>query len=157
VPVVVCVAFLLHAKAFQISLVHQAAKLQHEATPPVSYLWWSLLLGVGLVAWMFIECNWAGQIIVLVGMPVSCLAGVYASQLRALSQHHVQIDAPDLAVALLEPGVATTSRDSARDGLRDRSTTVYFDAEEGSLPRDTSGIESGGMSSGDNDEEFSGL
>ena len=106
---------------------------------------------------MFIECNWAGQIIVVVGMPVSCLAGAYASQLRALSQHHVQINAPDLAVALLEPGVETTSRDSARDGLWDRSTTVYFDAEEGSLPRDTSGLQSDRVGWGDNDEEFSRL
>ena len=88
----------------------------------------------------------------LVSMSVSCLAGAYASQLRALSQHHVQTNAPDLAVALLEPGVETTSHDSARDALRDRSTRVYFDTEEGSLPRDTSGLETG-----DIDEEYSGL
>ena len=38
-------------------------------------------------------------------------------RLRALSQHHVQINAPDLDVVLLEPGVETTSRDPARDAL----------------------------------------
>lgn len=79
VPVVVCVAFLLGAKAFQISLVHQAAKLQHEATPPASYFWCSLLLGVGFAAWMFIECNWAGQIIVLVGIPMSSRSLCFAT------------------------------------------------------------------------------
>merc|ERR1712086_390280 len=114
------------------------------------------------MGWMFIECNWAGQIIVLVGMPVSCLAGAYASQLRALSQHHVQINAPDLAVALLEPGAETTSRDSAREGFRDRSQTAYFDVEEGSLRRNTSGLESVDVSWADivildSDEEFSDL
>ena len=67
------------------------------------------------------------------------------------------MNAPDLAVALLEPGVETTSHDSARDGLRDRSKTVYFDAEDGLLPSDISGLKSGGVSSGDNDEEFFGL
>ena len=104
-----------------------------------------------------IECSWTGKVVVLVDMSVSCLTGAFAMQLRALSQHHVRIvqhhvRTNDLAVTLWEPGVATTSHDSARDALRDPSTTVYFDAKEGSLPRDTSGLESS-----DSGEEFSGL
>ena len=103
VPVVVCVAFVLHAKAFQISLEHQAAKLQHETMPPVSYLWCSLLLGAGLVMWMFVDSKWTGHILVCVGVPISCLVGAYASQVMAYFQRGWQVDAPDLAVALLEP------------------------------------------------------
>ena len=158
-PLVLCVAFLLHARAFQICLEHQEVKLRYEAIPPVGYLWWSLLLGAGLVAWMFVECDWAGHEFVLAGLPISCLVGGSFSHVKDRLKRCVQepINAPDLVVALLDPtsrmDSTMDSNDSVQCGLRDRSASVYFDAEEPSLA--DSAIENAMWDN--SEEEFSGL
>ena len=68
---VASIALALHALAFQFCASHQGAPLQHESSIACRYLWFSLLLGFAYVAWMYVECGWAGQIAVLVGVPVS--------------------------------------------------------------------------------------
>eukprot|EP00658_Telonema_sp_P-2_P081305 TRINITY_DN8299_c0_g6_i1.p1 TRINITY_DN8299_c0_g6~~TRINITY_DN8299_c0_g6_i1.p1 ORF type:complete len:507 (+),score=86.56 TRINITY_DN8299_c0_g6_i1:81-1601(+) len=72
---VTALAFWLHAIAFQVNVRHQGSSFNLEATPPVKYLWFSLLLGVALVAWMFVECGWAGRWLILVGMPAGAALG----------------------------------------------------------------------------------
>ena len=139
VPIILPVAstaLVLHAYAFQFCVSHQGASLQHEATIECRYLWFSLLLGAAYVAWMYVECAWAGQMVVLVGVPVSSLVGgVVMPQLLAALGHwrsKATIDLPGAAVALLESGGEDTGTATQLEQISDladtRSHTQYFDA-----------------------------
>ena len=104
---VTAAAMLLHGITFEICVQHQGAVLMHQARPPTQYLFVSLLLGVGLVLWMFAECGWAGSIMVYVGVPLSSMLGGLAPELlsyltRVRRNLGRRIDAPGLQVSLLE-------------------------------------------------------
>ena len=137
---VASVALALHAFAFQFCVSHQGASLQHEATIECRYLWFSLLLGAAYVAWMYVECAWAGQMVVLVGVPVSSLVGgvVGPHLLAALGywRSEATINLPGGAVALLDSSgddKDTTTQLEQISGLADtriRNDTAYLDTSE---------------------------
>ena len=84
IPVLVPVtaaAMILHAITFEMSVQHQGATLMQEARPPIRYLWFSLMLGAGFVVWMFAECEWAGRLVVFVGVPVLGVLGTFGPEL----------------------------------------------------------------------------
>ena len=132
---VASIALALHALAFQFCVSHQGATLQHEASIACRYLWFSLSLGFAYVAWMYVECGWAGQMVVLVGVPVSSLVGgVLVPQLLAALGHwrsEATIDLPGAAVALLDSGGEDTGTATQLEQIPDladtRSHTQYFD------------------------------
>ena len=139
VPIILPVASIalgLHALAFQFCVSHQGASLQHEASIACRYLWFSLLLGFAYVAWMSGECGWAGEMVVLVGAPVSSLVGgVLLPQLLAALGHwrsKATIDLPGGAVALLDSGGEDTGTATQLEQIPDladtRRHTQYFDA-----------------------------
>ena len=66
---VVCLGFLLHGIAFHLATKHQGVELMYEARPPMGSLWFSLGTGVGLVIWLFVECDWSGSVLVLAATP----------------------------------------------------------------------------------------
>ena len=105
----------------------------HEARPPTQYLFFSLLLGVGLVLWMFAECGWAGGILVYVGVPLSSMLGGLAPELLlylTLVRRNLgrRIDAPGLEVSLLEMS-AEDSQEVEASG-RTRVQTEFFDFDD---------------------------
>jgi len=77
-------AFALHAYAFQYGLQQQNVTLKQEAIPSVRYLWFSMLLGAGLVTWMFVAFDWAGRNLVLIALPLCIIAGAAAPELKRL-------------------------------------------------------------------------
>ena len=130
---VTAAAMLLHGITFEICVQHQGAVLMHEARPPTQYLFVSLLLGVGLVLWMFAECGWAGSILVYVGVPLSSMLGGLAPELLpylTLVRRNLgrRIDAPGLQVSLLEMS-AEDSQEVEASG-RTRVQTEFFDFDD---------------------------
>lgn len=79
---VAALAFALHACAFEFGLKHQGVVLKEEVAPPVTYLWFSMALGAGLVAWMYAAFDWTGQNLVLIGVPTACTAGAATPELK---------------------------------------------------------------------------
>jgi hypothetical protein len=79
---VAAISFALHACAFHYGLQQQNVTLEQEAIPSLQYLWASLLMGAGLVAWMFAAFEWAGQYLVRIGLPIACIAGAVAPELK---------------------------------------------------------------------------
>ena len=129
---VAAAAMALHAIAFEINVKYQGAVLMHEARPPIRYLHFSLLLGAGLVLWMFAECGWAGRFLVFVGMPLSgVLGGLTPELLRYLAvfkgSFKRRIDAPGLQGSLLD-GIEEEAAESEQSG-RAREQIEHFDVE----------------------------
>ena len=131
---VTAAAMLLHGITFEICVQHQGAVLMHEARPPTQYLFFSLLLGVGLVLWMFAECGWAGSILVYVGVPLSSMLGGLAPELlpyltsirRNLGR---RIDAPGLQVSLLEMSAEDSMEAEASGRARVQKGSFDFNNE----------------------------
>eukprot|EP00658_Telonema_sp_P-2_P056832 TRINITY_DN4527_c0_g2_i5.p1 TRINITY_DN4527_c0_g2~~TRINITY_DN4527_c0_g2_i5.p1 ORF type:complete len:309 (-),score=39.16 TRINITY_DN4527_c0_g2_i5:170-1096(-) len=95
-------SFLLHAVAFQVNINSQGTTFEREDQHPVEYLWFSLLLGAGLTAWMFAECEWVGRILVLAGMPVCAVLGVLVAEVVSRMFGTEQDTAEQLALSLLD-------------------------------------------------------
>ena len=130
---VTAAAMFVHGITFEICVQYQGAVLMHEARPPTQYLFVSLLLGVGLVLWMFAECGWAGSILVYVGVPLSSMLGGLAPELLpylTLVRRNLgrRIDAPGLQVSLLEMS-AEDSQEVEASG-RARVQTEFFDFDD---------------------------
>ena len=98
---VTAAAMLLHALAFELCVQHLGSTLMHEARPPVTYLWFSLALGVGLALWMFWECGWAGRLLLSIGMPLTVTVGAAAPELLAHFGRSRSIDVQELKESLL--------------------------------------------------------
>lgn len=100
---VTAAAMLFHAAAFQMCVTKKGTSFEHEVRSPVRYLWFSLSLGVGLVLWLFWECSWAGQTVVLVGAPLALALGAGTAEVAIRHKPPVEIASmQDLAEPLLD-------------------------------------------------------
>jgi len=102
-PVLAGLVVLLNAGVFHTATTYLDLKiaLESPARMSVKYLWGSFALGCALIMWLFIECDWHGKWLVIVGMP-SCAVAGYACW-NILSN---QRGAPAFRASLSEPLLA---------------------------------------------------
>jgi len=76
-PVLACLVVLLNAGVFYTAATYLELKIASESPARMSfkYLWGSFASGSALIMWLFIECDWHGKWLVIVGMPSCAMAG----------------------------------------------------------------------------------